>query len=543
MRKPTSPKIVVGPNDSMPDILTRLRSATGGPAALAIPASSSLLLTASEFRALKAAAEQARISLTVETDDRLRRQLATMFKIPVIDLLPGAVITLEDTPPPRETVPPTTPDPVAKSYQVMPEVPKLALPPAVEVTPKWEPPKADEAESESSDRTPIPEAKSERSFHFPLKAFSIALMSLLIMIVIGVGLAYFFQSATLTLTVKREQISTDLTYAVVSPGATEPEGGIFAISAQPVTLKVPYAKTIPVTGVIREPDQIASGRISLRNPTDGPIELTAGTTFNDRNGVEFVVDTTVSVPAADEATGPGRADAGVRAAVGGEEANRDIGLLSGKLETGLFYSNRDQAVAGGTDKKTFVVDQADIDRLIADATDEIPALAISSPLADGQTVLPGTLMAGELTYSIDHEAGDQAESVSIAAEMVVTGMAFLPSDAATQASIQIQNDLAAKTPAGFELEPSSTVINAPVLINDSGESGLYRITATASARTVIDEARRDQIANEIAGMSEDEAEAYLAQLDFVERFDISSSPGFLPKRIPSNANNIEVETT
>ena len=239
MRKPTSPKIVVGPNDSMPDILTRLRSATGGPAALAIPASSSLLLTASEFRALKAAAEQARISLTVETDDRLRRQLATMFKIPVIDLLPGAVTTLEDTPPVPESAPTTTPAPVARPYQVMPDVPKLDLPPAVEVTPKWEPPATDDAESELNDKIPIPEARNARSFHFPLKAFSIALVSLLLVVAIAIGLAYFFQSATLTLTVKREQVSTDLTYAVVSPGAAEPEGGIFAIAAQPVTVRVP----------------------------------------------------------------------------------------------------------------------------------------------------------------------------------------------------------------------------------------------------------------------------------------------------------------
>src|SRR4051794_17004227 len=95
MKRVASPKIIVGPNDSMPDVLTRLRTATGGPASLAIPASSSLFLTASEFRALKAAADQARIALTVESDDRLRKQLATMFQLRVVDLLPGAVSNLE----------------------------------------------------------------------------------------------------------------------------------------------------------------------------------------------------------------------------------------------------------------------------------------------------------------------------------------------------------------------------------------------------------------------------------------------------------------
>src|SRR5215216_867209 len=90
--RPNEPvKIVVGANDSVPDVLTRLRTATGGPATIAIPVASSLFLTASEFRALKATTDQSRITLTVETDDRLRKQLATMFKIPVIELLPGAL--------------------------------------------------------------------------------------------------------------------------------------------------------------------------------------------------------------------------------------------------------------------------------------------------------------------------------------------------------------------------------------------------------------------------------------------------------------------
>src|SRR3954452_9901430 len=93
-RQPTIPRIVVGSTDSIPDVLTRLRAASGGPATIAIPASASLFLTASEFRALKAGADQARVALTVETDDRLRRQLANMFQIPVVDLLPGAVVAL-----------------------------------------------------------------------------------------------------------------------------------------------------------------------------------------------------------------------------------------------------------------------------------------------------------------------------------------------------------------------------------------------------------------------------------------------------------------
>src|SRR5687768_12534450 len=87
-------KIIVGSNDLMPQVLARLRARFGMPATVTIPASSSLFLTASEFRALKSEADYAHVALTVETDDRLRRQLATMFGLPVVDLLPSAVAQL-----------------------------------------------------------------------------------------------------------------------------------------------------------------------------------------------------------------------------------------------------------------------------------------------------------------------------------------------------------------------------------------------------------------------------------------------------------------
>ena len=124
MRHTESTKIVVGANDTIPDVLTRMRTATGGSATIAIPASSSLFLTASEFRALKATTDQARITLTVETDDRLRKQLANMFRIPVVELLPGAVSDLHDSDTAEaEEEPP-------KPASVLPDLPKLDLPPA-----------------------------------------------------------------------------------------------------------------------------------------------------------------------------------------------------------------------------------------------------------------------------------------------------------------------------------------------------------------------------------------------------------------------------
>src|SRR5215211_232460 len=76
-------RLSIGLSDSLPDVLNRLRSSAGTAISIEIPAASSLLLTASEFRALQSAADRDHITLSVTTDDPLRRQLAAIFKLPV----------------------------------------------------------------------------------------------------------------------------------------------------------------------------------------------------------------------------------------------------------------------------------------------------------------------------------------------------------------------------------------------------------------------------------------------------------------------------
>ncbi|MGB3330363.1 MAG: hypothetical protein WBA46_15490, partial [Thermomicrobiales bacterium] len=65
--------------ESLPELLDRLRAVPNRAVVLEIPDHSSLLLTASEFRTLKEITDQSRITLTLDTDDSLRGQLASML--------------------------------------------------------------------------------------------------------------------------------------------------------------------------------------------------------------------------------------------------------------------------------------------------------------------------------------------------------------------------------------------------------------------------------------------------------------------------------
>jgi hypothetical protein len=248
------------------------------------------------------------------------------------------------------------------------------------------------------------------------------------------------------------------------------------------------------------------------------------------------------VPAANDAYGAGRADAEIRAAEGGEAANREIGMLSGQLENGVYYSNRDVQVGGGTDRVTKSVAQEDIDRLVAHANEQLPQRLVSAPLSDGRMVLPGTLQPGELNYTTDHQAGEQVDTVTIDATMVVSVMAFNPADAVLQATEQLETMLRANTPEGYELEPETLTTADPVLVNDQGDAGLYVLTATANARAMIDDAQRDEIAEAVSGLDPGEAETVVRQYPSVDQVTIDTFPGILFTSLPENAERIEIKT-
>lgn len=506
-------RIVVGPNDAVPAILSRLRSGRSAAATITIPASSSLFLTASEFRALKATAEQSRRILTIETDDRLRKQLAEMFGLPVVEL------TNEPRPIPDKT-----------------SVVNLETGHGVL--------ESSDEQSPTADRAPRVRRRASARSSGGLsrsKLGAIAGAVVAVLVVIGLVASYLLQTATIEITAKRTTVATDVTFAVVQPGAQAPAGAAFTIQATQATLDVPFSASADTTGRARTSGATATGKVELRNTTASDVTIAAGTNFTSFDGVEYFFPNAVKVPALDPKTKtPGNATASISASAGGKNGNKDVGLLTGKLETGVYYSNRDNPIQGGSDSAPQGVAQADLDNLIAQANQKIPELAASMTTADGSSVVPGTVKPGQLTYSFDHKVGDQASELKIDAKMTVTALAYAASGFQTEAANAAQSVLAGKTPNGYELVPGSFSFGEPKPRNGQASTGLYTMTVKADARAVISDARAKEIVNAVAGKSPSDAVAFLETLPEVQSASVSSSPGFLPKRIPGEAGRITV---
>jgi hypothetical protein len=503
--------ITVAPGQSMSEVLNALKIGAGDDLVIEIPADASVLLTANEFRALSIAAERDDVEVSIYTDDPLRRQLATLFGVPLVNEIP----------------------------QPMPYV-----------APELEP--VDEAEDDASlgetDEeavAPVRAAGGGRS----LGKWLGALVGLATLVALGIGLYwFFFSSMTVDLHLRRASVASTLAYQVIEPGAsveTDTSSGI-VIQGQPVEFTLTRSLTTSATGQTVIPDKPATGELVLRNPTDADIKIEKGMEFQGFSGVTYAFVDAVTVPAASNGQ-PGETTANVASADGGEAGNSAVGMLTGQLPNGVYYSNRMSEVTGGTQKTITTVSQDDIDQLKAELDKELLALATTTELDQGLLLVPSTVKpvtdAGTATpsggpYTFSQQAGDEADEVTLTATVTFSGTAYDPS-ALTEAAIpQLQAEVA----AGQTFDPDSVRVNTPAETGNA--NGVISLLATVSGEAIpgFDEETKDALADQLAGKSMSEVEQTLHGLDYADDFSVTYSPSWLPKRVPSSGDRITIET-
>lgn len=523
--------IVVSLTDSVPDVLTVLRKAANTAVTLDIPSTSPLFLTANEFRALQAIAQHEQVDLTVTSDDPLRQQLATLFKLKVT--------------PPDQARTETAPEEILPVFG--PEVPP---------DPEAEAAALAEPESSDTDVAPGPErSNTDESALSPsslqrldplltraratstrqrlLTSFAVLFVFLLAFL----GAYQFLTKATITLTLKRQPIDQTLSVTILEPGAPTPESGI-AIVANPVTFPVSTTRSAPATGVKTIGDVAARGTVTLSNPTGQVVTIAAGARFDDRiTGTSYQFVSAVTIAAgADGATGFGQAE--VVCLEAGTVGNREVGFLSGLLDNGVYYANRDAAISGGTDKQLTVVTESDLESLQTAALNDLIALASTQSPGPGLVVLIPSIELQQPVITPNAAVDQEATTITVQATGTASALAYNATDLTNAA----RDALSSAVPDGFELDPAATNLSSPIPSGGSTGNSIMTIRANGSVVASLPDERRGQIADAVAGKNADEVRSYLASQQEVASFTIGYSPGWLPKRIPSDAARVKIET-
>ena len=358
-----------------------------------------------------------------------------------------------------------------------------------------------------------------------------------------VGAVLFVPHATIRLELARQPLTTSLVLAASDTGDV-PAGADLIARTTPRTVDLTIERSVPTTGTRTEPDATAEGAVLLSNPNPVEVTIEAGTVISTEAGAEFAFVDEVIVPAGDSVNGQyGSARATVRAKAAGAAANTAVGELGGRLDSGVYFSNREAEIDGGSDKTIQVVAPEDLEtaRTAAEAsTTDGTTDVYASGLPDGVIAIPASAQLGDGTETFSHQPGEDAAELSVTLVRTVTVLTIDRAAILDPARTIASERLIASVPAGFELDPDTIELSDPVVIDDAAADDRYRIEAAASARAILSEDQQDVLVSDLAGDNPAAAEGVLSTIPGVVDSRIDYSPGWLPKRMPTNPDRIEI---
>ncbi len=530
------------------------------------------LLTAAEFHRVLNTARAHNVTLAISTGDRLRQELARMLGWIVIDIdvgsgsrgntknlpsrggdtenIDGAWTQLHTT----ADLATYRPKPVPSSSDngngqkkaitgtviMDPEVaarlaerPQTVVRPPVQREQAIAPRIEDDSEPENERR--------RRRFPRPTKrAFMLfgAIGAPLVVLVIVAGLLmYILPTATVTVVPVEKSISADLVYGLAGTG----QNYDVTIQPQPVTSTSTFDKQIPTTGERFEPDGTADGNVLLTNPLLQVVTVPSGTALAGKNGMNYITQKDVSVPAADPygSLSFGSATVAVAAASAGDSGNTDAGTIVGQLDSGVFFTNRD-AIGGGTMKRIAVVSQDDINALQAAAQTDLAGKVdqeFQSSISTGMQMVPNSETKSDPTYQYSLAAGQDGDQVSVHATQTITGQVFDPGKLNALAKDEAARQLAAKAGSDDIILGDTVTIGDPVALPDGVSFSRH---ATVRTRSVISADEQQMLEKQIVGKSPAEVRTILESMSDVASFNIVIQPSWLPQHMPQLNSHIKI---
>lgn len=544
-----NPSVVVTSDETLRDVVERVRGAASGGRTvhLVVPIDSSLLLTANEFRALKAAIDDDRLSVVMRTSDPLRLQLGERLGIRTEPLPRQRPQPLLLTPPP----PPLAPSPELPLHDIdtVAERPfvseSLAQSDPASRWPLPGEPVRSEDDSSDGKLDELAETDHDSALLNPPRRW-LPVAALLVFLVTGTFLVMQFviPRAVVRIVPKAAPVEASLLFDMTADGQPQNGQAAFALAPRTRELEVTWEGEAPVTGVRKEPDGVAAGPIELRNASPEPLTVDAGTVATTEDGTEFAFVDAVTVPPMDPASGePGAATGSVRAVNPGSTGNVAYGEVGGRLPNGVYYSNRMEPTSGGTDKEFPVVAQEDLDAMTAsaiDAADELAADALAASENAGDEVLLATRITNQ-KHAFDHTPGEDAETLTLRSTMTIEATTYDKAEVKSRFESVLTARLASEAPDGFAVDQDEIVFGPAMEISREGENVRLEVAANAEARTELDASERQALVARLAGASPEDAERILSQVIDIEAFTVEYSPGWFPARMPNNASRIEFE--
>ena len=457
------------------------------------------------------------------------------------DYLAAAEEDEDAVPQPRRTIRPLA---VGRPIAAVAEPPTISLPAR-----RSTPPVVDADEEGWDD---VPQERAVQPAHarrggaglgallFGIVALVLALLVVLYLLV---------PNATVTLTARTGTVTTNFNVVVGEIDPNSPQGQPtqerIVVPARRITVPVSASATRPATGARLEPDGTATGSVALTNPSTEPVTVAKGTELPAGDGRNYVTLEAVTVGAADPFASAafGAATVQVAAEIKGSGGNADVGVVKGRLQSGVYYTNK-AAVSGGTDRRIPTIAKQDLaaaQTAAEDAARTKGLAAISGAVPAGSAIMHDTAGVGNFTVQFNAKEGADGDSVTATVTAQGTALTWNQADVQAQARAEAERRLNALAVPGEPIVPGSMQLGTPQVASDVPGTLTYAMTGTASTRAAIGgDAERARLADELARKSDGAARDILAAVPGVSHYTIEYHTGPFPQRMPWLASHITV---
>jgi len=534
-----TPIVLVTPDDQLADVLQRVVNAGGGGRTvdLVVPGNTGVLLTAGEFRELRATTDRYRVGLTLYSDDPFRRQLAPLMGIESRAIPVHIRRAVQGMMPPPEVV--AWPDPLP------PPPPPPTMPPPPRAAEAWPEEPApfdgylpDEREAEAEyDGSP----RSRRA----AKVLSV-LGALIVVALLATG-AFFALRPRALVQVSLEQIPvrTEATFDLTADGLPLDAERVIVLKAEPQVVTITTTVERPVTGIQLIPDQPATGRVVFANISPNSMSVPAGTRLESLGGQVFLLDEAVTVPPVDSVTGlAGNAEGTITAETGGSTGNVASGEVTGSVAPFVYYSNRNGPTTGGTDRETTVVSEADVSALQEAAAGDLASRAateITTATPDGM-ILPSTIAVTSAKEDLSAQVGEEATTVTLTSTQDISVLTYEPAAVLAAVRNAVATELAGQVPPGFTLDPDRlAAIGDAVEVSGSPNGARFTVAFDGAAEASFGTAEQQSLATALAGMDEAAAQQVLDATPGISTAAIRLRPGWFARSLPSDPDRISFD--
>jgi len=499
----TTSTIILAPEDTLPAILAKLRTAQADRVLFVVP--SGLDLSAVDLRVLRRDAVAAQVDVALVTTDPTLRGLAGREGISTCrsqrrgERARWRRLRADRSPKLRGVGPAET-----------------AAPPAAGLFAKRSP----------SGFRPVAFVRAYVRRSNPW--WAVLGLTLMLMLIFG-GLLYaltaVLPSAEITLAPASEALQVNIPLTAVQDARLDAAAGI--VPAQALSVQVSGEARTPTTGRSDEPVGRATGRVVFVNRTGREITVPAGTVLSTATGnnVQFATTAETALPP------NGRAAAAVQALEPGPAGNARAGTVTrveGPLGLSLLVAN-EANFSGGTTAKQGVVTEEDKVRLQAQLLEELKRQALErlDERTQGSLFIPReSVNFLTLSPTFTPFVGEVSPDLYLSMSVQAVGLA-----ADTEAGKQVAlTRLQEAMPPGTRLI-SDTVRFTPGSVQlEDPKTLAFSLTGEGTLLREIDEGA---VRSAVLGRSPDEAERILAQRFALARPPhIELGPSWLPYIVP-----------